>query len=97
QKQRAVVVARSGRPSGPEDRSLSERCITYGSPQLGAGYASYYQLVQTPHSVVILREMIHDARIIPLDSSPHLPANIQNWLGDARGHWEGDTLVVDST
>jgi hypothetical protein len=97
QKQRAVAVARSGRPSGPEDRSLSERCITYGSPQLTAGYQSYYQLVQTPHSVVILTEMIHDARIIPLDSSPHLPPNIQNWLGDARGHWEGDTLVVDST
>src|SRR5580704_11525060 len=96
-RQHAVVVARSGRPSGPEDRSLSERCITYGSPQLVAGYQSYYHLVQTPHSVVILTEMIHDARIIPLDSSPHLPPNIQSWLGDARGHWEGDTLVVDTT
>ena len=83
--------------AGPEDRSLSERCITYGSPQLIAGYQSYYQVVQTPTSVVILTEMIHDARIIPLDGSPHLPPNIQTWAGDARGHWEGDTLVVDTT
>jgi hypothetical protein len=83
--------------NGPEDRSLSERCITYGSPQLVAGYQSYYQLVQTSTSVVILTEMIHDARIVPLDGRPHLPSNIQTWLGDARGHWEGDTLVVDTT
>ncbi len=97
QKQRAVAAASKRRPSGPEDRSLSERCITYGSPQLVAGYQSYYQIVQTSTSVVILTEMIHDARIIPLDGRPHLPPNIQTWLGDARGHWEGDTLVVDTT
>jgi len=97
QKQSAAFAKTRGRPSGPEDRSLSERCITYGSPQLVAGYQSYYQLVQTPTSVVILTEMIHDARIIPLDGGPHLPPNIQTWQGDARGHWEGDTLVVDTT
>ncbi|MGA2880868.1 MAG: hypothetical protein ABSG13_18110 [Bryobacteraceae bacterium] len=97
QKQRAAFAATRGRPSGPEDRSLSERCITYGSPQLVAGYQSYYQLVQTSTSVVILTEMIHDARIIPLDGGPHLPPDIQTWLGDARGHWESDTLVVDTT
>lgn len=87
-----------GRPAnGPEDRSLSERCITYGTPQMTAGYQSYRQIVQTSSSVVILTEMIHDARIIPLDGRPHLPPDIQTWMGDARGHWEGDTLVVDST
>jgi hypothetical protein len=87
-----------GRPAaGPEDRSLSERCITYGSPQLMAGYQSYYQIVQSATSVVIMTEMIHDARVIPLDGGPHLPPNIRTWMGDARGHWEGDTLVVDST
>jgi len=83
--------------NGPEDRSLQERCITYGSPQLVAGYQSYYQIVQGANSVAIMTEMIHDARVIPLDGGPHLPSNIQTWLGDTRGHWEGDTLVVDST
>jgi hypothetical protein len=97
EKQRAAAAAVKGRPSGPEDRSLQERCITYGSPQLVAGYQSYYQIVQSAGSVVILTEMIHDARVIPLDGRPHLPANMQTWLGDARGHWEGDTLVVDTT
>jgi hypothetical protein len=97
EKQRAMFAATKGRPSGPEDRSLSERCITYGSPQLVAGYQSYYQIVQTPTSVAILTEMIHDARVIPMDGRPHLPPNIQTWTGDARGHWEGDTLVIDST
>jgi hypothetical protein len=95
---RAAGVSFIGRPAaGPEDRSLSERCITYGSPQLMAGYQSYYQIAQTATSVVILTEMIHDARVIPLDGRPHLPPNIQTWNGDARGHWEGDTLVVDTT
>ncbi len=97
EKQRAADAARNARPSGPEDRSLQERCITYDSPRLAAGYQSYYHIVQSPTSVVILAEMIHDARVIPLDGSPHLAPNIQSWLGDARGHWEGDTLVVDTT
>jgi len=97
EKKRAAEAALNARPSGPEDRSLQERCITYGSPRLAAGYQSYYQIVQSPTSVVILAEMIHDARVIPLDGGPHLPSNIQTWLGDSRGHWEGDTLVVDST
>jgi hypothetical protein len=97
EKQRAAFAARNDRPSGPEDRSLSERCITYGSPQLVAGYQSYYQIVQGSNSVAIMTEMIHDTRVIPLDGGPHLPSSIQTWLGDARGHWDGDTLVVDST
>jgi hypothetical protein len=81
---------------GPEDRSLAERCITYGSPQLTAGYQSYYQILQTPTSVAFMTEMIHDVRVIPLDGKPHLPSAVHQWLGDSRGHWEGDTLVVDT-
>ena len=93
----AAAAARNRPPAGPEDRSLAERCITYGSPQLVAGYQSYYEIVQSPDSVAIMTEMIHDARVVPIGAAPHLPANIRTWLGDARGHWEGDTLVVDST
>ena len=63
-----------------------------------AGYQSYRQIVQTPRAVAVMTEMIHDTRIIPLDGLPHLPSNVQIWDdGDARGHWEGDSLVVDST
>jgi hypothetical protein len=79
------------------DRGLQERCITFGSPQLIAGYQSYSQILQTSTSAIVLTEMIHDARVIPLDGRPHTPATIQQWSGDSRGHWEGDTLVVDST
>jgi hypothetical protein len=94
----AAVGAALARPAtGPEDRSLSERCITYGLPQLLAGYQAYYRIVQSPDSIVIATEMIHDARVVPLDGSPHLPSSITQWLGDPRGHWEGDTLVIDST
>ena len=98
QKRRAAVAAaRALRPAGPEDRSLSERCITYGSPQLTAGYQSYSQIFQAPNAVAIETEMIHDVRIIPLDGRPHLPSTVRLWQGDSRGHWEGDTLVVDTT
>lgn len=64
---------------------------------LPTGYNNNYQIVQTPEYVVILVEMIHDARIIPLDGRPHPAPNIRQWLGDSRGHWEGNTLVVDTT
>ena len=84
-------------PDGPEDLSLGVRCITFGSPSFFAGYNSYYQIFQSAKSVAIVMEKIHDARIIPLDGSPHPPSNVHEWLGDSRGHWEGDTLVVDST
>jgi hypothetical protein len=82
---------------GPESRSLSERCITYGAPRIQAAYNSYYQIFQTRDTVVILMEMIHDARIIPLDGRRHVGDNIRQLLGDSVGHWEGDTLVVDTT
>ena len=81
---------------GPEDRSLSERCITYGTPQLTEGYQSQYQIVQSAKSLVLMTEMIHDARLIAIDAGPHPPAAIEQWRGDSRGHWEGDTLVVDT-
>jgi hypothetical protein len=98
QKRREANMAARQRPAAvPEDRALQERCITYGSPQLIAGYQSYYQIVQTPKSVVIMTEMIHDARPIPLDAGAHVAPAVQQWFGDSRGHWDGDTLVVDTT
>jgi hypothetical protein len=98
QARRAANEAARKRPAaGPEDRALQERCITYGSPQLVAGYQSYYQIVQTPSSVVVMTEMIHDARAIPLDTRPHLSTAVQQWFGHSVGHWDGDTLIVDTT
>jgi hypothetical protein len=100
--QAAVVVEGSengprGRADGPEDRPLSERCISYGAPRTGTGYNSYLQIVQSPEDVVILQEMIHDARVVPLDGRPHLAESVRQLHGDPRGHWEGDTLVVETT
>jgi hypothetical protein len=88
-----------GPADNPEDRSLWERCIARGVPtvMLPQVYNSNYQIVQTPDHVVILAEMIHDARIIPLDGRPHAPASLRFWLGDSVGRWEGDTLVVETT
>jgi hypothetical protein len=80
-----------------QDRSLWERCITRGLPMIPGPYNNNYQILQTPGYVVILHEMIHDARIIPLDGQPHIGRNIRQWFGDSRGKWEGDTLVVDTT
>jgi hypothetical protein len=85
---------------GPEGRSLQERCLLTpqaGPPMLPANYNSNYQIVQTPNHVAIVVEMIHDARIIPLDGSPHPPKNVRFLMGDSRGHWEGKTLVVETT
>jgi hypothetical protein len=82
---------------GPEDRNLWERCLTRGMPIVPGPYNNDFQIVQAPGYVVILHEMIHDARVIPLDNRPHVPASIRQWMGDPRGHWEGDTLVIEST
>ena len=84
---------------GPEGRSLPERCIlwtTAGPPMLPGPYNNNFQILQTRDRVVILNEMIHDARMIPLDGNPHLSSNIRQWSGDSRGHWDGNTLVVDT-
>jgi len=80
-----------------EDRSNSERCLTFGTPRLPGGYNNNYQILQTPDHVVIVSEMIHDTRVVPLDGRPVLTSNVVQWHGDARGHWEGNTLVVEST
>lgn len=85
---------------GPEDRPLAERCVlwpTAGPPMLPGAYNNNYQIVQTSGYVSILVEMIHDVRIIPTNGRPHLPSKIRQWMGDSVGHWEGDTLVVETT
>lgn len=81
------------------DRSLNERCLTWGMPNgmLPQAYNNNIQIIQTRNAVMILTEMVHDARIIPLDGRPHIPKNITQWHGDARGHWEGETLVIETT
>ena len=79
------------------DRPLSERCVTFGVPSLFAGYNSYYQIFQSPDHAVVLMEMIHDARVIPIDGPPHPDQSIRQLHGDSRGRWEGDTLVVETT
>src|SRR5215467_15389208 len=102
-RQRAAELAEARRlhpADGPEDRSLQERCLkwaTAGPPMLPGPYNSNYQIVQVPGYVIIQVEMIHDARVIPVDGRPHLPQNVRSWMGDSRGHWEGNTLVVDTT
>ena len=79
------------------DRPLSERCLTFGVPNLLAGYNSYYQIIQGSDHVVILMEMMYDARIVPIDGPSHVSDAIRQLHGDSRGHWEGDTLVVETT
>ena len=96
----ARAYARQHPADGPEDRGLPERCLlwpTAGPPMLPGGYNNNYQIIQSPGYVVILVEMIHDVRIIPLDGRPHLGSSVRQWMGDSRGHWEGNTLVVDTT
>jgi hypothetical protein len=82
-----------------EFMSVWDRCITRGVPagMFPAGYNNAYQITQTPEYVAIHYEMIHEARMIPIDGRPHLPASVRLWNGDSRGHWEGKTLVVDTT
>jgi hypothetical protein len=81
-----------------ETMSPWDRCITRSPTNLfPAGYNNGYQIVQTPAYVMIMSEMIHEARIIPLDGRPHADARIGQWLGDSRGRWEGKTLVIDTT
>ena len=93
----ALTAWRHGRgPSDSwEDRHMAERCIVYrGVPPFPTGYNNNYQIFQTPEYVVIFQEHIHDVRIIPLGGRPHISENVRLWLGDSRGHWEDDTLVV---
>jgi hypothetical protein len=99
--QRKAGARAGGRFDSAQDRPLGERCIigfgsAGGPPMLPVGYNSNYQIVQTPGYVMILVEMVHDVRIIRLGGT-HAPANVREWLGDSIGHWEGDTLVVETT
>ena len=96
----AAIAKRRAASESAEVRTLAERCITWGAdgpPMLGSTYNANVQFLQTPSQVVILTEMMHDVRVIPLDGTPHIPAAIHQLGGDSRGHWEGETLVVDST
>lgn len=91
---------RGTRADNPEDRGVAERCFVgfnSGPPMMPLGYNANVQFVQTRGFVVILNEMIHDARIVPLDGRPHLPPNVRQWMGDSRGRWEGNTLVVETS
>ena len=84
---------------GPEDRGLGERCLlgfNAGPPLMPSVDNNYMQVFQTEDYVVILTELLHDARIVPLDGRNHLPRSIPQWLGDGRGRWEGDTLVIET-
>ena len=85
---------------GPEDRPLMERCVLFGNtgpPIVPDVYNNNYQIVQTRDYVMIQSEMAHAVRAVPMDGRPHLPKDVRAWQGDSRGHWEGDTLVIDTT
>ena len=95
--QRRFEDGRSQGVNGAEERTPTERCITRTVPRLPGLYNNNYQIFQTPGYVVILMEMIHEARLVPLDGRPQLAEDIEQWNGDSRGRWEGDTLVIDTT
>jgi hypothetical protein len=100
--ERARAQAAAAAARGPADRAqdltLGTRCISYGTPNIRAGYQSYFEITQGPGVVALRSEMIHDARIFATDgNAPHVSSVIRQYHGDSRGHWEGDTLVVDTT
>lgn len=100
QKKAIALSARGERFDSYKDRPLSDRCLawmTAGPPMMPGPYNSIVQIVQAPGYVVLLNEMIHDHRIIPLNGRPHLPRDIRQWMGDSRGRWEGATFVVVTT
>ena len=93
-------TARMNRFDGPEDGALPDRCLTMGLPEFGANAGSFRRIVQTPGGVTIFYDVGQGQgwqRNIVMDGRPHLPANIRQWYGDSRGHWEGNTLVIDVT
>jgi hypothetical protein len=97
----AVAALNKGHEfDGPENRPLSARCIVLGQesvPMLPGGYNNQLQIVQGAGYVAIMHEMDHSVRLIPIDGRPHPPADVKQWRGDSRGHWDGNTLVVDTT
>ena len=93
-------TARMNRNNGPEDSSLAERCLTVGLPEFGGPTGSFRRIVQTPGGISIFYDVGQGQgwqRNIVMNGSPHLPGSIRQWFGDSRGHWEGNTLVVDVT
>ena len=103
QKRAAERAEGAKRMGGPYDAAqnlpLGARCLVMdrmGPPMLYGNYNNTYQIVQAPGQVMILAEMLHDFRVIPLDGRPQLPQNVRQWIGSGRGHWEGDTLVVET-
>ena len=94
---RTAMLAAERARRGPEDLPLRLRCITRGLPMVPTPNNNFFQIVQAPGYVVILQEMMYEARIIPLDGRPHAPLSVRGYMGDARGHWAGDTLVIDTT
>jgi hypothetical protein len=94
----AAERAKHGYADSWVDRPLQERCLLYhGVPPFPTGYNNNYHIVQTPQTVAIRYEMMAETRIIPLDGRPHLGPRIPQWMGNSRGHWEGDTLVIETT
>jgi hypothetical protein len=94
------VTGRINRNDGPEDSSLPERCLTGGLPEFGGATGSFRRIVQTPNGITMFYDVGQGQgwqRNVVLDGSPHLPARVRQWFGDSRGHWEGDTLVIDVT
>jgi hypothetical protein len=94
------VIARINRNDGPEDSSLPERCLTGGLPEFGGATGSFRRIIQTPGGISMFYDVGQGQgwqRNIVMDGSPHLQAGIRQWFGDSRGHWEGNTLVVDVT
>jgi hypothetical protein len=94
--QAAAAQAR-GPADRPSDLSLGTRCISYGTPNIRAGYQSYFEITQGPGVVALRAEMIHDARIFSIGEAPHISPAIRQYHGDSRARWDGDTLVVDTT
>jgi hypothetical protein len=93
-------TARMNRHDGPEDDSLADRCLTGGLPEFGSPAGSFRRIVQTPGGISIFYDVSQGQgwqRNIVMDGGPHLPANVRQWYGDSRGHWEGNTLVIDVT
>jgi hypothetical protein len=93
-------TARMNRHDGPEDASLPDRCLTIGLPEFGAATGSFRRIVQTPGGISIFYDVGQGQgwqRNIVMNASPHLPAGVRQWFGDSRGHWEGNTLVIDVT
>src|SRR5512138_3669351 len=99
--ERARAQSAAAQARGPADRAqdltLGTRCVSYGTPNIRAGYQSYFDITQGPGVVALRSEMIHDARIFSIDGGPHISAAIRQYHGDSRARWEGDTFVVETT